>query len=256
MAKKSKKKPVSLAPIRGLIPIQTGDQDGPTVERLAKLPGVTILNKTTGRRVAAIDPGMPPLRGADGVMRVSQTALERLAAQKRLHEADRDLNQKLFEAGDRLRHHHYLAGLDGGPGSIDLNRSGGGNGHPSWLIPGSESAAYHRQSFRRARESMEPGHWQVVFAICCGDATLESTGRDAGFQNRGAAAAVAIDRLRRGLELLALAWGILPPRPANDDHAANPAARVVTKVVEGDQVGAIIDRMVVANEAAALRETG
>ena len=102
---------------------------------------------------------------------------------------------------------------------------------------------------------MEAGHWQIVFAICRGEATLESAGREAGFANRGAAAAVAIDRLRRGLDLLAIAWGILPPRPANDD-ILNPAAQVRTRVVEGDEVGRIVDRMVIANAVARAADAG
>ena len=63
------------------------------------------------------------------------------------------------------------------------------------------------------------------------------------------------DAVRRGLELLAIAWGILPPRPANDD-IVNPAAQARTRVVEGDEVGRIVDRMVIANAGAGMRETG
>jgi hypothetical protein len=257
MARRGKSnKSVSLAPVRGLTPLRLPDQGGPTPERLAKLPGVTIIQRAGGTKIVAMAPGTRSPVGADGVVRVSQSPLDRLEALHRLAPGDSDRNTKLHDAGDRLRQHWYLAGLDGGPGSIDLNRAGGGNGHPAWLTPSSESAAYHRQRFRAARDGMEAGHWQIVFGICCGEATLEAAGRDAGFGNAHAANAVALDRLRRGLELLALAWGILPPRPANDDHLANPAARVATRVVDGDEVGRMIDRMVIANAAERIRKTG
>ena len=254
MSKRDKKKRVSLAPIRGMIPIRT-ELDGPTPERLAKLPGVTLYQKPGGKRIAVRSPEMRNPVGADGICRVSQSPLDRLAVLGRLAE-DADRSAKLFEAGDRLRQHWYLAGLDGGPGSIDLMRSGGGAGHPAWLTPSSESAAYHRARFRAARDGMEAGHWHVVYGICCGEATLEAAGREAGFGNAAAAAAVALDRLRRGLELLAEAWGIIPPKPANDDQLPSPAARVRTRVVDGDEVGAIVDRMVIANAARRMRETG
>ncbi|TDR94185.1 DUF6456 domain-containing protein [Enterovirga rhinocerotis] len=249
-----RKAKVSLAPIRGLVPIAMPGQDGPTPERLAKLPGVTIIQRNSGHKIVARDPAVRSPVGADGIVRVTQSSLDRLAVQGRL-DPDVYRNAKLFETGDQLRQHWYLAGLDAGPGSIDLERSGGGSGHPAWMTPSTESAAYHRHRFRAARDGMERGHWQILFGICCGEATLEAAGREAGFANRGAAAAVAIDRLRRGLELLAIAWGILPPKPANDD-VVNPAAQVRARVVEGDEVDRIVDRLVIANAAERVREAG
>jgi hypothetical protein len=249
MANRGKtKRSVSLAPVRGLTPIGPLPGDGPTLERLAKLPGVEILQKPSGRRVAVLAPGAKSPVDTEGRVRASQSPLDRLAVLGRL-DTDRDRNAKLYDAGDRLRLHWYLGGLGAGPGSIDLNRTGGGSGHPAWLTPSTESAAYHRDRFRRARDGMEAGHWQVLFGICCGEDTAEDAGRQAGFGSRDAAAAVALDRLRRGLELLAIAWGILPPRPANDDQVRNPAGRATTQILEGDAFDAIIERLAIYNTA-------
>lgn len=77
-------------------------------------------------------------------------------------------------------HAGRLAKKMGGP--VDINRSGGSDGHPAWMTPTSEVAAYHRHRFR--------------------------------------------------------------------------AARVATRVVEGDEVGRIVDRLVIANAAERMRGTG
>lgn len=251
------KKSISLAKLNTL----RLDQDGPTPERLAKLPGVTIMQNRDGARVAAFGQGERKPVGADGIVRITDAPLDRLAARQRLDEGDAYRNGKLHEAGDRLRQHWYRAGLDGSLGSADLNRAGGGgNGHPAWLTPNQESTAYHRERFRRARDGMEAGHWEVAFGICCDEDTLEGAGRTAGFGNAHAANAVALDRLRRGLEFLAIVWGILPPKPVNDNAAElagdRPVGRAVTTVVRGDDVDAIVERLMLANAEVELQRAG
>lgn len=236
------------------------DGDGPTPERLAKLAGVTIMQKPGGARVAVFGPGSKKPVGEDGVVRIAAEALDRLFTQRRLGvrqvpgasgAVDDELNGQLYIAGDMLRQHWYRAGLGDAIGSVDLNRTGGGTGHPAWLIPSSEDVAYHRAKFRAARDGMKPAFWAVVFAICCGDATLERAGRDVGIGNLNGATAVALDRLRMGLEALAIQWGVIGPKPGNDNILDYVSHRRL--VVTGDDVDAIIGRMQVANAAATLR---
>ena len=88
----------------------------------------------------------------------------------------------------------------------------------------------NRRSLRLAEAAMHPGDWRVVNAVVCLEADLEGAGRDLGCNNVHAANAVALDRLRRGLGVLAELWGYSPPKrpapsapPASNDTGA-PAA--------------------------------
>jgi hypothetical protein len=218
MSKKNKKT-ISLSHVRALAmpEMSLAGENAPTPERLLKLPGVTIASAVGSRELVAVFPTKAdkPV-GADKVVRINQAPLDRLEARRQLDPADAERNRKLHESGDRLRQHWYRAGLSG-IGSIDLNRSGGGGGSPAWLTPTSEDMAYHRHRFRKARDGMDADHWAAVSRVCCDEQDLAAVGRQAGFGNDAAASAVALDRLRRGLEHLAVLFGILPPRPANSN---------------------------------------
>lgn len=216
---RTNKRKVTLAKVKALaVPeMSLADENAPTPERLLKLPGVSIASSLGSRHLVAVFPTKSdkPV-GDDKVIRINQAPLDRLAARVQLDPADVYRNAKLAEAGDRLRQHWYRGGLSG-IGSIDWNRSGGGGGDPAWLIPTSEDMAYHRHRFRRARDGMDRDHWDAVYKLACGEEDLLSVGRAAGFGNHAGASAVALDRLRRGLDHLAILFGILPPRPINDN---------------------------------------
>lgn len=215
MAKKGKKS-VSLAKVRAFqtVPIPSND-NGPTIERLVQA-GVPVAARVATRKMEIVGTADDSPFGGDGVARIAQAPLDRLHARGQLA-GDPDRNRILFDAGDRFRQHWYLAGLSG-IGSIDLNRVGGGNGDPAWMIPSSESAAYHRARHRAARAALDRDGYEAVFAVCCGEDDLGPVGRKAGFGNDAGASAVALDRLRRGLAMLAVLYGMLPPRrPANEN---------------------------------------
>jgi hypothetical protein len=214
--KKKKFKKVSLPAVPSLsITLKEND---PTIERLVQA-GVSVAMTVQGRRTQIIGPKSARPIGADGVFRLTEAPLDRLSARGRLDEKNPDRNERLFEAGHKLRRHWYHGGLSG-IGSVDLNRTGGGGtGSPAWLTPTSESAVDHRGQYRRARESMDAGAWQIVLDVVCGEITLAGAGRLAGYRNEDAANAVALDRLRRGLEALAQLWGHLPPHAANANHS-------------------------------------
>lgn len=234
MARRSKKA-VSLPKLKGLsakdrapaLPTMSiADENAPTPERMLKLPGVVIASSVATRGLQAVfrAKGDIPV-GQDRVVRINQSPLDRLHARRQLGRAlgdgrcDLDHNDKLYAAGDRIRQHCYHAGLSG-LGSVDLNRSGGGGSDPAWLTPASEHAAYHRDKVRRARDAVPSVDlWRVVYGICFEEKDLVTVGREAGFGNHAGAAAAALALLRCGLEVLAILFGILPPRPANSNLA-------------------------------------
>ena len=218
MAKRSKKK-VSLPKVKALkheAVLVPANENAPTLERLAQAGHVVATHLGT-RRTEIVGSRAESPFGADGVARIAQSPLDRLQARRQLAPEDPGRNRDLFDAGDRFRTHWYRAGLSG-IGSIDLNRAGGGGGDPAWLMPSSEAAAYHREKHRAARAALDPDSFAAVLAVCCGEDDLGMVGRQAGFGNDAGATAVALDRLRRGLAKLAEMYGIIPPRPVNENR--------------------------------------
>lgn len=211
MAGRRKSKPVSLAGRAALKQVPTHmltDENGPTPERLQRA-GFTVAMQLGTRQMQIIGKTSPV--GLDGVIRLASAPLDRLHSRGRLDD-DGGRNTQLFEAGDKLRGHFYLGGLSGFAAN-DLNSTGGG--HPSSRTPISETMESNRRAMRLAEFSMHPGDWKVVNAVVCLEADLEAAGRDVGCNNVHAANAVALDRLRRGLGVLAEMWGYSPPlRPA------------------------------------------
>ena len=204
-----------------------GEND-PTPERLMQAGCRVAIQLGTGR-VQIVGPARDRPIGGDLVVRLAQAPLDRLFARDRLDEADPNRNRQLFEAGEKLRNHHYLAGLSGFA-SNDLNGSGGGT--PSNRLPITETMERNRRALRIAASELDAGDWAVVDDVVCREATLQEAGRKIGFGSDDAAAAVALDRLRRGLGGLAQLWGYSPPeRPgptpaqaANDPLPAADAA--------------------------------
>ncbi len=182
------------------------DLTGPTPERLMQA-GVTVAMQLGTRRVQIIGPRRDRPVGDDGVVRLQEAPLDRLHTRGRL-DGDPDTDRALYEAGKALRHHHYLGGLDA-IAANDLNRSGGGS--PANMLPMTERQQSHRDELRRAAAALHPDDWATTFDIVCREMTLEEAGRRAGYGEKHAAGAVALDRLRRGLIQLAALWGHLPP---------------------------------------------
>ena len=199
-------------------PAHPGD---PTPERLRRA-GLTVAIQTRTGNLQVL--GAPvPILGFDGVIRLAQAPLDRLAARDQLDPTSPDQNHQLFQAGDKLRDHHHLAGLSGFAAN-DLN--GGGGGHPATRTPITETMEKHRRALRVAEGAMDADAWRAVQLVVIEEQALEDAGRAVGFVQRHAAAAVALDRLRRGLTALAELWGYLPPprREQTPPAAANDAA--------------------------------
>ncbi|SFG92667.1 hypothetical protein [Methylobacterium gossipiicola] len=194
-----------MAVVRALNAIPTTTLDGendPTPERLMQA-GVTVAMQLGTGRVQIIGTG-PVVLGGDRVVRLSEAPLDRLFSRTRLDPVDHDHNRQLYEAGDKLRTHHHYAGLSG-IAANDPNHSGGGSA--AHRTPISETMERHRRALRIAESAMDAGDWRVVVDVVGLEVTLAAAGRAVGFGNDEAAAAVALDRLRRGLGFLAELWG-------------------------------------------------
>lgn len=220
-----KSKPVTLAgkAASKQEPTHILPNDGPTPERLRQAGIMASIDPET-RRTQIVGNGQ--IIGGDGVVRISQAPLDRLHARGRLDD-DGARNSQLFDAGDKLRGHYYLGGLSGFAAN-DLNSTGGG--HPSSRTPISETMEKNRRSMRLAEAAMHPGDWQVVNAVVCLESDLAMAGRALGCNNVHAANAVALDRLRRGLGVLAEIWGYSPPQrpeptvPRASNDVGSPAS--------------------------------
>lgn len=202
----SKRKGVSLAPVPSL----TLGENDPTPERLMRA-GVSVSMSLNGRQLQVSGPEAIRAIGADGVFRLSEAPLDRLASRRRLDESDARRNAILYEAGQRLRRHHYVGGLSG-IAANDLERSGSGKRQAA--VPFSQAQAEARDALRAARDALSWHDWTAVYGIVCEERSLEAVGQQLGYRHTHAANAVALDRLRRGLEGLAEFWGTVPPRVA------------------------------------------
>jgi len=210
VGRRRKQQHVSVAVTSALrqVPTATLDpENGPTPERLMQAGLAVALQLGTGR-VQIIGAAGGRTVGADLVVRISQATLDRLHARDRLDEGDPEHNRQLYEAGNKLRDHHYLAGLSGFAAN-DLNGSGGGA--PSSRTPITETMERNRRALRIAEKAMDRGDWAVVRDVVCLEQTLVEAGRSIGYGKEEVASAVALDRLRRGLAALAELWGFSPP---------------------------------------------
>lgn len=162
--------------------------NAPTPERLAKATG--------GFR-----------KGADGVTRLEDWPLSRLFARQHLSD-DGKMNLALFEAGERLASLHAVAGLHGIKAS-DFNSSGGGAPGARGM-PFSHSVAQARDEFQRVCDAIGPFFLPVVLAICVEGRKPEVIGRVvSGYADTKQARAVALDRLKGGLDSAARLFGYI-----------------------------------------------
>lgn len=218
--RKRKAAPVTLATVRALVaePTVTPGRDADTApERQARFTAV----REAGGRVRIIGSDAATIVQGEGIVRLAPAPLDGLAARGRLDEADPDRNRLLHAAGERLRHHHYRAGLSGFVGAAN---DGGSNGHSDLSERGTitEAMEASRRAFYKAEAAVHPAHWTIVHAVVIAERTLDAAGQDLGFGSR-AAAPVALDRLRLGLQSLAELWGFLVPERRDEAMPADAA---------------------------------
>jgi hypothetical protein len=138
---------------------------------------------------------------------VEDSPLDRLAARKVLAK-DPAANRILHEAGKRYYEHWYLSGM--APlRAIDLSREGIGGAGGSCGMPATEAMAHHRAKYRGAVRVLGPWFSAVVDPIVLAEEDPQIVGmRVSGYRSDKQALAVAIDRLRGGLEALAVHFGL------------------------------------------------
>jgi len=220
--RKRKAAPVTLATVRALAaePTVTPGRDADHApERQAKV-GFTVVREAGGR-VRIIGSCATAIVQGEGIVRLAPAPLDGLAARDRLDEADPDRNRLLHAAGERLRHHHYRAGLSGFVGAAN---DGGSNGCSDLTERGTitETIEASRRAFYRAEAAVHPADWTVVHGVVIAERTLDAIGQDLGYGSR-VAASVALDRLRRGLLSLAELWGFLVPERRDEALPADAA---------------------------------
>jgi len=213
---------VTLATVRALAaePTSTPIRDAaPAPERQAQVGFAAV--REPGGRVRIIGSDATTIVQGDGIVRLAPAPLDGLAARNRLDEADPDRNRLLHAAGDRLRHHHYRAGLSG---FANAANDGGSNGRsdPSQCGTITEATEASRRAFYRAEAAVHSADWTVVHGVVIAERTLDAIGQDLGYGSR-AAASVALDRLRRGLLSLAELWGFLVPERRDEAMPVDPA---------------------------------
>ncbi|MCJ2068310.1 hypothetical protein MKK75_05720 [Methylobacterium sp. J-030] len=214
--------PVTLATVRALAaePTVTSGRDADAAPARQAKVGFTAVREAGGR-VRIIGSGAAAIVQGEGIVRLAPAPLDGLAARNRLDEADPDRNRLLHAAGERLRHHHYRAGLSGFVGAAN---DGGSNGRSDLTERGTitETMEASRRAFYRAEATVHPADWTVVHGVVIAERTLDAIGQDLGYGNR-VAASVALDRLRRGLLSLAELWGFLVPEHRDEAMPADAA---------------------------------
>ncbi len=143
-----------------------------------------------------------------GRCHVEDAPLDRLAAR---HVLARDpvLNRMLHAAGQRYFEHWYLSGMMA-LGAQDVSRPYACGGTSAACgMPTSERAAYHRQQYRGAVQALGAWFSAAVDPIVLAEQDLASVGsKISGYRKPKVAVAVALDRLRGGLDLLAIHFRI------------------------------------------------
>lgn len=167
------------------IRIQPTQPDTPTFERLA------FANDNF-----TVDP-------ATRAYRMRDTPLDRLHRTGLLH-ADHDINDMLHVAGQRYQADHFAAGLS--PlGAQDYERpivdGASPKGESDYRV-----GAYERH--RSARNDLGSFFGPVTHSVVVQEQSLKSAGRSLGIGNAPQARAVALDRLREGLRILAKGYGL------------------------------------------------
>lgn len=164
--------------------------------------------------------------GADLVRRITDSPIDRLMSKQQLDPRDEVANRTLHEAAEIYRRDWYKAGLSG-IGGMDMSRTGGGDGAPSWGMPNSEQAAHHRWRYHRAAAAIDPYLRAVVDEVVLRESDLDAAGRMvSGRTDRKQAQAVALDRLREGLRRLAIHYGIMKGHLTMVDRVAQDSGGI------------------------------
>jgi hypothetical protein len=139
--------------------------------------------------------------------RIDDAPFDRMKARRDLND-DRDINDMLYEAGDRWLRDWYLSGLSG-VGAINYGRAGTGEGDTPWSMPTTEKAMRHRQAFRAARLVLTEEERTIVGGIVLDQRTAYDIGREVfGARRRVFVLDAAMTSLRAGLKALARHYGL------------------------------------------------
>lgn len=113
-------------------------------------------------------------------------------------------------AAEKYYKHWHQSGMVASLPSIDLDRVFGGEGFQ--VMPKTETQAFHRDRYRKARAEIEEkcgdvSRW-VLEQIVCHERGFTEIGAIFGHKNRTRAAQVAFDLLKPPLNILVKEWGI------------------------------------------------
>ncbi len=144
-----------------------------------------------------------------GVRRIGEP-FDALRARNLLDRADRQGNEALWQAGDRLRGHWHLGKLNG-LSALDVSRPAVDGGLGAGGLSPTEAALRHRDHFRRATEAVGPRLMPYVAGIvieerAAGD--LRALVTDTAHART--AEALVLERLREGLHRLCDLWRMGP----------------------------------------------
>jgi hypothetical protein len=101
-----------------------------------------------------------------------------------------------YAALQKYKHHWVSAGLEGSPGSVDLNRVFSADPGSMSGMAKSEAQAHHRQQFRKGKEAIGGRQSIVVDRVVLEDWTLDSAGCCLGWRSKPQAIAAATEMLR------------------------------------------------------------
>lgn len=148
---------------------------------------------------------------AEGPRVMRDEPMQRLAARKALWPKSADINAKLYEAGERYYKDYYLSNMDS-LASFDPTRVFSGGSGAAGGMPASERQAQHRSAYRAARKAVDKFFLEPVDLVAVqGQGDFVAIGRKlSGLKGEDVCRAIATERLRMGLYLLATHYGLLP----------------------------------------------
>lgn len=144
--------------------------------------------------------------GKDGIRRINDWPIDILYA-KSLLSPDPKINQEMYNSAYRLNKTWHVSGLSG-YSSVCITGVNGGSADKSWMTPKSEIALNARQELRIAINLVGKRTWNFIEDICINQLSVEESGLlRSNYKSRERAIAVAMDRLREGLDILSREWG-------------------------------------------------
>lgn len=146
---------------------------------------------------------------ADSVRRFADSVVQRLAKRGGLY-PDKMINLRLLEAAEKYYSDWHLSGMDPLQAQDPSKVHAGGNDFNPGM-PVSQASAIKRSDYRKARLALGSIYREVVDLIVLHDQSdLIAIGRHAGnVQHMHSARAIATERLRAGLYLLALHYQLI-----------------------------------------------